>query len=311
MGFVGYYRRFIPSFADLAEPLVALSGKDVPFVWRPTCATAFIELRDAMIRAPILAFPTESGVYILDTDASNFGLGGDPWSVSSSPTVAGPYDLPSGNTAQRREKCWRQFRCVYSFVHTYAELGSLCGRTTSPWCGCTALRTRRAWWLGGYMPCSSSSSPSYIEPEVTMETPMDFHMHPLTPADSVLVWTAPRWTRLWGLRINPLMRFSVGESEDGDPVQSGEDWIAQLDDDLSRPASQPGEVFSISALQLEDPTCVTILEWIRFDTFPPWTGWSRYARNYDFCGIIKIICQRTLMVSCGGSGALQYHNFSY
>ena len=76
LGFVGYYRRFIPSFADLAEPLVALTGKDVPFIWRPTCATAFIELHDAMIRAPILAFPTESGVYILDTDASNFGLGG-------------------------------------------------------------------------------------------------------------------------------------------------------------------------------------------------------------------------------------------
>ena len=29
-----------------------------------------------MVRAPILAFPTESGDYVLDTDASNFGLGG-------------------------------------------------------------------------------------------------------------------------------------------------------------------------------------------------------------------------------------------
>ena len=34
LGFVGYYRRFVPGFADLAEPLVALTGKDVPFVWR-------------------------------------------------------------------------------------------------------------------------------------------------------------------------------------------------------------------------------------------------------------------------------------
>ena len=33
LGFVGYYQRFIPRFADLAEPLVALTGKDVPFVW--------------------------------------------------------------------------------------------------------------------------------------------------------------------------------------------------------------------------------------------------------------------------------------
>ena len=74
--FVGYYRRFIPCFADLAEPLVALTGKDVPFVWRPECATAFLQLWDALIQAPILAFPTESGDYILDTDASNFGLCG-------------------------------------------------------------------------------------------------------------------------------------------------------------------------------------------------------------------------------------------
>ena len=59
LGFVGYYRRFIPSFADLAEPLVALTSKDVPFIWRPACATAFTDLRDALVRAPILAFLTE------------------------------------------------------------------------------------------------------------------------------------------------------------------------------------------------------------------------------------------------------------
>ena len=74
LGLVGYYRRFIPSFADHAEPLVALTGKDVPFIWRPACAAAFTDLRDALVRAPMLAFPT--GDYILDTDASNFGLGG-------------------------------------------------------------------------------------------------------------------------------------------------------------------------------------------------------------------------------------------
>ena len=33
LGFVGYYRRFIPRFADVATPLVSLTGKDVPFVW--------------------------------------------------------------------------------------------------------------------------------------------------------------------------------------------------------------------------------------------------------------------------------------
>ena len=37
---------------------------------------AFLLLRDALVRSPILAFPTDSGDDVLDTDASNFGLGG-------------------------------------------------------------------------------------------------------------------------------------------------------------------------------------------------------------------------------------------
>ena len=48
----------------------------MPFVWDPSCSAAFQELRASLIDAPILAFPTETGQYILDTDASNFGLGG-------------------------------------------------------------------------------------------------------------------------------------------------------------------------------------------------------------------------------------------
>ena len=40
LGFVGYYRRFIPKFADIATPLVYLTGKDVPFVWDTSCSAA-------------------------------------------------------------------------------------------------------------------------------------------------------------------------------------------------------------------------------------------------------------------------------
>ena len=45
-------------------------------MWDSSCSTAFGELRAALIDAPILAFPTDTGLYVLDTDASNFGLGG-------------------------------------------------------------------------------------------------------------------------------------------------------------------------------------------------------------------------------------------
>ena len=70
----------------------------------------------------------------------------------------------------------------------------------------------------------------------------------------------------------PFDAESVGDSEDADlaPLQSGEDWVAQLDDDQSRPASQAGETFRITDLQLQDTTCITLLEWIRTDAFPSW-----------------------------------------
>ena len=45
-------------------------------MWDVNCLSAFSVLRESLIHAPILAFPTETGHYILDTDASNFGLGG-------------------------------------------------------------------------------------------------------------------------------------------------------------------------------------------------------------------------------------------
>ena len=108
---------------------------------------------------------------------------------------------------------------------------------------------------------------------MTMATPTDFpeplllHCRQCTRTDCPTVDTTVE------VSDQPFDAESLGDSEDADliPLQSGEDWVAQFDDDLSRPASQSGELFRITALQLEDSTCVTLLEWIRSDTFPPWS----------------------------------------
>ena len=76
VGFVGYYRRFVKDFADLAEPLVALTRKDAPFVWTDHQQKAFEALKGCLISAPILGFPTEQGRFLLDTDVSLFAVGG-------------------------------------------------------------------------------------------------------------------------------------------------------------------------------------------------------------------------------------------
>ena len=94
----------------------------------------------------------------------------------------------------------------------------------------------------------------------------------------------------------PFDAESVGDSEDADlvPIQSGEDWVAKLDDDLSGPATRTGEVFCIGDIQLEDTTCITLLEWIRSDVSPPGRKLRAYDRKYGFCGITVITCRKTL-----------------
>ena len=63
--FVGYNHRFVEDFADLAEPLVALTRKGATFVWTDRHQTAFEALKACLVRAPILGFPTEGGRFVL------------------------------------------------------------------------------------------------------------------------------------------------------------------------------------------------------------------------------------------------------
>ena len=75
LGFCSYYRTFVPDFATTAAPLHALLGKGVEFQWGHECEQAMLELKKKMMQAPVLAFPRAEGEWVVDTDASNVGLG--------------------------------------------------------------------------------------------------------------------------------------------------------------------------------------------------------------------------------------------
>jgi hypothetical protein len=75
LGLCSYYRRFIVGFADTAAPLHALSGKNVTFRWGPEEEAAFVQLKSKLTSAPVLGMPENDGQYLLDTDASDVGLG--------------------------------------------------------------------------------------------------------------------------------------------------------------------------------------------------------------------------------------------
>ena len=54
MGLASYYRRFIKNFARIAQPLMSLTRKDVPYVWSEPCARAFEQLKLRLTTAPVL-----------------------------------------------------------------------------------------------------------------------------------------------------------------------------------------------------------------------------------------------------------------
>ena len=75
LGLANYYRRFVKDFATIAKPLHSLTEKTAKFEWTSKCQTAFEELRHRLITAPVLAFPDYEREFILDTDASDTGIG--------------------------------------------------------------------------------------------------------------------------------------------------------------------------------------------------------------------------------------------
>lgn len=77
VAFTNYYRKFIPNFSEIAQPLNHLCRKNVLFNWDDTCQKSFEMLKKLIISPPVLDYPdfTEQNHFILQTDASNKAIG--------------------------------------------------------------------------------------------------------------------------------------------------------------------------------------------------------------------------------------------
>ena len=76
LGLCTYYRRFISGFAEIANPLSKLTEEKRTFDWATEAETAFQALKDALCTAPVQGYPRPGEKFIVDTDASNVGIGG-------------------------------------------------------------------------------------------------------------------------------------------------------------------------------------------------------------------------------------------
>ena len=73
LGLTGYYRKFVPRFADISRPLTTLTKKDKKFKWTPACQKSFDLLKETLCGEPILKYADTNKPYTLYTDASKFG----------------------------------------------------------------------------------------------------------------------------------------------------------------------------------------------------------------------------------------------
>lgn len=75
VAFANYYRRFLPQFAKIANPLNRLLRKNQPFIWSDICENAFQEIKTKLLSPEILQFPDFEKTFILTTDASKVACG--------------------------------------------------------------------------------------------------------------------------------------------------------------------------------------------------------------------------------------------
>ena len=72
LGLTGYYRIFVPRFADISRPLTRLTRKETTCYWTPKCQKSFELLKLYLCDEPILKYADTSKPYTLYTDASEY-----------------------------------------------------------------------------------------------------------------------------------------------------------------------------------------------------------------------------------------------
>ena len=76
LGLGNFYRRFVKDYAIISCPMVDLTCKDVLFNFGDKEKALFEALKAAFTTAPVLQYPDEDREFRLETDASEFAVGG-------------------------------------------------------------------------------------------------------------------------------------------------------------------------------------------------------------------------------------------
>ncbi|QRW25741.1 Retrotransposable element Tf2 protein [Rhizoctonia solani] len=75
LGFVNFYRQFIPNFGNMAQPLYNLLKKDSTWKWELAEQQSFEGLKKCLTSAPLLLQPDTTKQFYIECDASDYATG--------------------------------------------------------------------------------------------------------------------------------------------------------------------------------------------------------------------------------------------
>ena len=75
IGMINYLSKFSVRLSEIVEPIRELAKDKVPFNWGPEHQSAFTQMKQEIVSAPILAYYNPKKQTVLQTDASIKGLG--------------------------------------------------------------------------------------------------------------------------------------------------------------------------------------------------------------------------------------------
>ncbi len=74
LGLGNYYKYFIKSYCVITTPPQELVKTSIHFRWDDEQEDAFVKLKEALCKAPVLAYPDPDLPYVVNTDASNLAI---------------------------------------------------------------------------------------------------------------------------------------------------------------------------------------------------------------------------------------------
>ena len=130
LGFSSYYRRYIQNFSVRAAPLNRLLEDGQAFIWTDDHENAFQDLKSALTGEEVMAFPQDNGLFILDTDASDYGIGSVLSQIQYSEVIGKDVERPISFASKSLTKIQRRYcvtrRELLAVVVLFNTLNSIC-----------------------------------------------------------------------------------------------------------------------------------------------------------------------------------------